>query len=71
MSKEITEKQSSPKKFYFRFAMKNNFMNTNSTRFSEQFKQKIFSKIPRNPDPKANPSASLAQKMDSRQIGKD
>ena len=70
MSKEITEKQSSPKKFYFRFAMKNNFMNTNSTRFSEQFKQKIFNKIPHNTDQKGNPNASLVNKTDSSQIGK-
>lgn len=32
----------SSKQFYFKFAMKNNFMNTNSTRFSEQFKHKMF-----------------------------
>lgn len=70
MSKSPSDIQNSPKKFYFRFAMKNNFMNTNSTRFSEQFKKKIFSKITGDSKNKKKTLISIEKKADFRQIGK-
>lgn len=69
MSQTVPEPTSSPKKFYFRFAMKNNFMNTNSTRFSEQFKKKIFARKSETPGNPHQNRPSLAKETDSRQIG--
>lgn len=70
MSQTVPEPTSSPKKFYFRFAMKNNFMNTNSTRFSEQFKKKIFPNNPKTPTNPLKIRSSLVKETDSRQIGR-
>ena len=70
MNQAVSDVQSSPKKFYFRFAMKNNFMNTNSTRFSEQFKQKMFSKSSKNQENDKKTLTMHTKKIDQRQIGK-